>query len=307
MVNGAVRKWSLLLGLCGLLLGVALGLPVQACTLWAAAGDRSADGGTLICKNRDQYPNHGQELRLSAVPGEFRYLELCSVGLRYPGEKAGVNEKGLVVVSAAASCIPMRQRARGAGPLMREILASCDRVEAVLRQDYLFTTPAYYMIADHAKIAVIEVGLAGKRSVKVMDNGVLGHTNHFLDEALREDNLRVKLTSRLRLIRINYLLKTHRQPLTLEDFIRFSQDRHDGPDNSLWRTGGSPREERTLSSWIVSVPPQGSPTLYVRLADPEAPPRTYRLHLDGAFWAKASRAALDPECFRGSGVPLAAR
>jgi hypothetical protein len=74
--------------------------------------------------------------------------------------------------------------------------------------------------------------------------------------------------------------------LTLEDFIAFSQDRNAGPDDSIWRTGGTPERERTLASWIVSLPKDVPPEIFIRLADPGKAIKTDRVKLDAAFWKR---------------------
>jgi len=55
-----------------------------------------------VVKNRDWWPDHRHEIkRVTPKPG-FRYYGLFATGNDEPGLKAGVNEKGLVVVSATA-------------------------------------------------------------------------------------------------------------------------------------------------------------------------------------------------------------
>lgn len=261
---------------------------VRACTLWAAAGSRVQGGGVLIAKNRDMAPDHRQELRLVKPPGGFRYFGLCAVDSDEPGVKAGVNEKGLVIVDAAASCLPMceRQRRPEVEHLNEKILSACADVDAVLRRQLMFLAPAYYLVADRAKAVLLEVALDGTRSVSKIAQGTITHTNHYLSVALLDDNQKVNPGSRLRLQRIRELLSGRRQALTLADFIVFSGDRHDGPDRSIWRSGCTPKKIRTLASWIVRLPPDGAPSLYVKLANPGEPPRTYQFQLNDSFWGK---------------------
>ena len=92
----------------------------HACTLWAAAGSRVKGGGVIIAKNRDMPPDHRQELRLVKPPGGFRYLGLVAVDRDDASVKAGVNEKGLVIVDAAASWI-VRLPPHGAPALYVEL------------------------------------------------------------------------------------------------------------------------------------------------------------------------------------------
>ncbi|HPZ09218.1 MAG TPA: carcinine hydrolase/isopenicillin-N N-acyltransferase family protein, partial [Candidatus Eremiobacteraeota bacterium] len=91
-------------------------------------------------------------------------------------------------------------------------------------------------------------------------------------------------SSKIRYNRIKYLLENHANPLKIEDFIDMSQDTHDGPDNSIWRTGSTPKKTRTLGTWIVAIPKNDFPELYIKFANPEEDERIYRFTLDEAFW-----------------------
>ena len=84
--------------------------PAAACTLWGAVGSAVDGGGTLVAKNRDWVPDHRQELSLLKPAQGYQALVLRAVGGAEPGIKAGVNEKGLVIVSATASQIDASQR-----------------------------------------------------------------------------------------------------------------------------------------------------------------------------------------------------
>jgi hypothetical protein len=232
-------------------------------------------------------PNHRQELQLVTTPGGFRAFGIFAVDGRQPGMKAGINEKGLVIVSGAASCIPMAERARAGGikQLLIKILASCENVDAVLKKLEMFVGPGFFMVADPTQVALIEVGLNNQRTVQTIRQGVLFHTNHFLDGTLSANNKLQHPSSYFRLARIRYLLKSHPQPFKLTDFIAHSEDQNDGPDNSIWRTGGGRGKIRTLAAWVVALPPNEAPILYVKLADNPNSPQTRQLRLDAAFWA----------------------
>jgi len=284
---GVINRVILTLFSCLVVLLLS-GWPGEACTLWAATGARSAGRATLIAKNRDWAPAQYQELRFRAPAEGYRFLVLHPRGRKRPVDIAGVNEKGLVMVTAAASCIPKKARPKSyyLEGFLNSILASCATVDEVLIKQELLTSPAFYLVADRAKIAMIELGLNDERSIKVTDNGVLSHTNHYLDKDLWENNKKFNLSSHIRLIQIQYLLKAQRRPFTLGDFITISQDRQDGPDFSIWREGSSPGEVHTLATWIVSLPENEAPRLYVKMANPHEPEETLLLKLDAAFWAK---------------------
>jgi hypothetical protein len=274
------------------------GLPPEAlgCTLWAAAGSRVEGGGVLAAKNRDVDPDHRQELRLVRPPGGFRYLGLVALNRKEPGVKVGINEKGLVIADAAASCLPAsRHGLRPEVPhLNEELLAACADVNAVLRRKLMFLAPAFYLVADPSRAALLEVSPEGEVAVRCLTQGSLAHTNQYLEGEFQAGNEKVSRSSRVRLARIWTLLAQRPQGLTLQDFIDFSNDRHDGPDRSIWRSGASPRKIRTLASWIVHLPPGEAPRLYLKLANPGEPPVIYRLQLNDSFWARALTPDLKP-------------
>jgi len=262
---------------------------LQACTLWAAAGERVAHGGSLIAKNRDWKPE-SSHVRLVDPGSGHRHLGLYPTdeeGRR--GPFAGINEKGLVVVTATAGSIPSGERIKGGSGLARKLLTGFSSVEEILVDGTPFSRsrPSIYLAADHRRAAWIEVAPEGKFAVRVTGGGWLAHTNHYLDETLAGANRKIGRSSRIRLERIGELLKGKAAPLTLEDFMAFSRDRSHGPDDSLWRTGGKPGIQITLASWIVSLPPAAPPEIFVRLANPGEPEREMRIALDGPFWKRA--------------------
>ena len=268
---------------------IAKGLTVQACTLWAAAGEYIQDGGVLIAKNHDKESNQPDEMRLIIPKNGFSYLGLFPVKeKKLHNIVAGINERGLVVINATASTVPHKERNTGTEDTHEKILTSFESVDTVLENQSIFAKshPTFYMIADKLKIAVIEIGPRGEIAVRVAGKGILFHTNHYIDEKLLNAYKKVDESSEIRLNRIQYLFTTHPSPLTMEDFIVFSEDRNDAPDNSIWRTDSTSKKERTMASWIVYIPKDGSPELYVKLTHPKKPEKTYSLKLDTSFWTE---------------------
>ncbi|MCU0591434.1 MAG: C45 family peptidase [Desulfobacterales bacterium] len=259
--------------------------PASACTLWGASGTAVAGGGTLVAKNRDWSPDHRQELSVLRPAQGYRSLLLTAVGGAEPGVKAGVNEKGLVIVSATASQVPGTQRkaARQKKELMRFFLTTCASVDELLNQVELLRRPVFYLAGDRKEIALIEVAPEGRRSVRRQDSGTLHHTNHYciLDPA--DQKRKPGASSTQRYARMSELLKGPPAPFAAEDFIRFSADAVAGPDNSIWRTGSSPTRKRTLATWLVSVPTAGSPQLYLKTADPGEPEQVCRISVEAAL------------------------
>ena len=260
-------------------------LTAPACTLWGVAGERAEGQGTLIVKNRDWKPDHVQETKTVSPRSGLRYFGLYAVGGEEPGIKAGVNSKGLTVVTASASCLPLATRKNQPGKkgVTTEILAGYDSVDALLEHRDLFThaRASFFLIADSRKIALVEVALDGRFAVRTETNGVVSHTNSYLDESLRSTNVSNGPSSAKRLERIKALLAEARLPLNVAQFKQFSSDQHDGPDNSLWRTG---EKTKTLATWIMALPKQGPPSLYLKLANPGQPVVETNCVFDTKFW-----------------------
>lgn len=268
---------------------------VSACTLWAAAGPAAQGGGTLVAKNRDERPDHRQELAVLRPADGYAALVLLAVGGASPGIKAGMNERGLVIVSATAGQVPadLRRRPAHEPGLMGRLLTRCAGIDEVLYEMDRFQRPIFYLLGDRAGIAAIEVAPDGRRAVERVSSGTLHHTNHYRLLAPEGGFLRPAAAgSRAREARIAAFLAAGSPPWSLEDFQRLSEDRGAGPDHSLWRTGRNPTAVRTLATWIARVPAQGDPELIVRLADPGRPERFCRLVLGDA---------LNPGTFAGRG------
>ena len=263
-----------------------------ACTLWGAAGDGAlvAGGGTLLAKNRDWKPDHRQVLKVVRPPGAHAYFGLYAEGNDHPGLKAGINDAGLSIVVASASSLPkaLRDTQRGTQGVMTRVLANYANVDAVLADaDALFSVSRanFFVIADRSRLLTVEVGLQGKYALKLVDEGVAAHTNHYLDAALAgRFGDTPGPSSRARLARITALLDDAPRPLSSAAFAAMSSDRNDGPDDSLWRSG----REHTLAAWIVRTPPGGAPILDVRIANPGEEERRETQVLDEAFWRQPS-------------------
>lgn len=272
---------------CYLLIALMVLLPnmTEACTLWAANGEAVQGGGSMIVKVRDWAPDHRQELKLFTPTTGYRYYGLVAVDGKYPGLKAGINEKGLVVVTATAGSIPNSERrampsTRG---IMSTMLKQCASVDEALTLGDLFWGPQYIMLADKDKIAVIEIGPEGKSAVDVRQNDKLYHTNHYVLGDMLEHNRKIGDSSLTRYQRIRELLKDERTPYSLNNFLLMSNDCNDGPDNSIFRTGSTPDKTRTLAIWAVIIPPQSTPELQVRILNPGEEEQIVKLTLKEIF------------------------
>jgi hypothetical protein len=146
----------------------------------------------------------------------------------------------------------------------------------------------FLMASDRHKILVAEIGLDGRYAYKVLDRGATAHTNHYLDKALADLDIKVGRSSATRYARVTDLLARSAGPFDMARFAAISRDRHDGPDDSLWRDG----REATLSSWIISSPVDGPQVLRVVLDNPGVAETTQTFTLDRAFWSRAGHQGL---------------
>jgi len=256
----------------------------SACTLFAAAGEQVKGGGVLIAKNRDWRPDHLQSLRLVSPGAGHRYYGLFATGNNEPGLKAGINDQGLVAVSATFS-IPkaLRTAMPRTTHLLSKLLSCCATVDEALQHAAWFQGPRFMFLADREKVASIEIGPDGRYQVVITDRAVLYHTNPYVTPPLQAYNpARISPSSLERYRRVEELLGQRTQ-FSLEDFVRISEDRAGGPDNSLWRDGSTPTASRTLAAWIVYLSPVGEPQLYVKIANPGQAPTLHRLSFADVF------------------------
>ena len=272
-----------------------------ACTLWGAAG-ADASGGTIVSKNRDWLPDHVQRVKLCRPAEGYAYFGLFAEGNAFPGCKQGINEKGLVVMTATAGSIPEKVRASqpGRGGLVTAILAgyaSCDEVLANREKLFRNRRPAFMLISDRKKILVLEIGLNERYVLKAVQSGPVVHTNHYLDESMQEFNIKVGRSSATRAARIAELLQLKPAPYDTECFVELSRDDKNGPNDSLWRDG---QGNRTLSSWIVETPAVGPPRLRVLIADPGRPESEHRFVLDEEFWRQPAAPAFEAAACEGA-------
>lgn len=272
-------------GICALSIA-ALAPSSAACTLWAVAGS-GANGGTIISKNRDWKPDHTQFLKRVRSGRGFAFFGLYTEGNDVPGIKAGTNEKGLTIVDASTNLRRKTlQRQPGKRGIMTMILEKYASIEDLLTDaDRVFSSAraGFFLIADRQKVLVAEVGLDGKYSLRQVENATTAHTNHYLAPelaAIYNDNIGKSSTTRL--ARINQLLAEASPSLSAAQFVVMSRDQHDGPDDSLWRTGKS----MTLASWIVESTPHKAPRLHVIVANPNEKEVVHDYVLDETFWGR---------------------
>ena len=262
-----------------------------ACSLWAATGDRLIDGGTLVGMTWDVPQETKGELKLVIPKKGFRYLGLFLLEAKISAKiVAGINEHGLVTVTATADTVALKKKLTGHSDLVETILTSFSSVDAVFANKAHFarSSPLFLIVADQSKVALVQIGTGGHFSVETTSNGLFYQTNHYTNQNLLKENERYIENSLLRLNRLQYLLVNYHDRFSIDDFNALAGDKNNGPDNSIWRIGSSPKKERTLASWVVFLPMNSSPELYFKLVNPDSNELNYDIKLDKPFWTEGT-------------------
>lgn len=197
--------------------------------------------------------------------GGWRFYGLFAGNGTRKALKGGVNEQGLAIVSASASSIPREERLGAVHRAsMKTILKRYTTVEEVLQHKELFAGAKFLMLADRSRIAYVEITPDNRIRVRETARGTLAHTNHYLEPSFQSYNKRHGTSSMVRLVRIRTLMDQTKRPYQMADFIRFSEDRHAGPDNSIWRSGSTREGTQTLAVLAIRIPPAGLPEVYIK-------------------------------------------
>jgi hypothetical protein len=249
-------------------IGLVLFIPFYqafACTLFGAIGNPVEGGGVLIGKTRDR-PKALEQAFIEVLPKSgYGYRGISLKGVR--NVTSGMNERGLIVVSAAASNLEREDKITTVGRILSKA-ASVDEV-IVLAQKGEIKGPIHYLVGDIHKIALLEVFDGHRYEFLVKENGILYHTNHFILEEMKKFNRKIGVSSQARLNRIEKLLGDG--PFTKDKFISYTQDHFNGPgNNSICRhfEVGVRSGERTVSAAIFFLPKDAAPEIWVSLGQP---------------------------------------
>lgn len=257
-----------------------------ASTIWGVTGDKIKGGGTIVAKNFDYRPSCDVKLIFKKPADGYKYLAavVYEEGAE-PIMLAGINEKGVSVMSASA---PVKKTVdiKSISLLNEMLLSSYYQVNSLLEDRDILSKygPGFYMVSDKSNIIMIEIAPEGRYKIDATMNGFLYHANHYLSDDFSGFNLSVSTGSWTRAERIKALVSGHQGFFTQDDFISFSQDRHDGPNRSIWRTGKPASAERTIATWVLNMPGGGWPELYMRKLNSKGKPVTVKITLNWSFW-----------------------
>lgn len=258
---------------------------IFACTTWSSVGESSYQNATLVAKNRDAPFGGKERLEVIHPKNGISYLGLMynsnANSNVYPDIAAGINKDGLVIVNNSAVTLPIHRRDAEESKLMTLILTKYSSVKDVLNdQKKLFLNSQIndLLIADKHQTALIEVGNK-HYGVKTVKNGTQAHANSYVFNNMKSEN-KIKIPdSQARYNEIQSLLKNHKKPLNMEDFINMSYSHKSGPLKSIFRLF-------TVATWISKLPQQGDPNIYVRFTNPTQKYNVFHITLDEALWNK---------------------
>ena len=280
-----------------------------ACTSWATLSNTGQS--IFMAKNRDRTFKYPQSLRM--FRGEKHdFFALTEDRPTANGEqqhlvKAGINDRGLAVVSLGAATLPESERRGSVRSVMAEILFSYETVAEVLQHaNEIFpkSKPKFYGLVDRARFVYVEVGKDGEFKVLESPNSPLFHTNHFLSPELAKFNVRPYPSSTIRLQTVKELMERAAGGFDFEKFISIRLNRDhcsDNSDNCIFRIKSASSESiQTIASWIIEIPKSGPPHLVVYLLkDPLDDKWTsHSFDLTHEFWKSAYQNQRDAPCYR---------
>jgi hypothetical protein len=244
---------------------VSSSMDVGASTLFGAIGSNVEGGGVLIGKTRDRVENLEQAFIEVSPKVGYRYRGISTQGKSVV--TSGINEKGLVVVSAAASNFKKEGPMTTVGKILSKVSSVDGVIEMVKRGE--IQGPISYLVGDRSMIAIVEVIDGRQNAFLARQDGLLSHTNHFILKETKLLNPKMGVSSQTRLNRIEKVLSD--KPFTKEKFVAFTKDHTNGPgNNSICRhdSGGTRSSERTLSAAVFYLPKEGAPEIWVALGQP---------------------------------------
>jgi hypothetical protein len=264
------------------MVALIISLPVQACTAWEVAGSSVKDGGTIIAKNRDYSYGERNELKIVDGRGGYKYLAIYA----NTGNKGGVNEKGLVVLSLSAPSHLENHMDSSLNGGSRNykfnnswILThykTVDETINALRQGQWVTHPEFIALADKNKVAYIELGPDGIYAARSVDNGILDHTNHYLETDMVNFNPEKLGYGFKRWKKAEEQLKSQKQ-FTMDDIHSFTQD------PIVWYKHS---KIMTYASMVVNNRPDDETLIWVKIANPGEAPYEMQFTLDEALSGK---------------------
>jgi isopenicillin-N N-acyltransferase-like protein len=207
--------------------------PPTGCTTFAASGDMTSDGSTLIGQNIDWFVGSPIDLCHVTMPDGSRQLRLSLLGNTY----YYLTSHGLANCSNATLCpagqdgpsIPLSlylEQAMSQNTLAAALGSLCQNARGI----------AYFQLADgQCQMAGIESDFS-RFAVRLPEKGLMTHSNHYLTENLQPGDWGYSIfpDSYLRNHRMAELMNKNRGKLTLDKAKEVMRD-HQGRPGSICR------------------------------------------------------------------------
>ena len=234
------------------------GLFREGCTAFAVPGKCSADGTSMLMKNRDLgYRRiHPQVLAYSRLTGYNEFLGVTTAGNAYWYQ--GVNEKGLVAYNTATLC-GKYEEGMPINILVRRLLEECDTVDEALHfiDDNKVSACSNLFLGDHERMVVAELKNGFPVHVDEVEEAD-ARANHYLyhdnPPLVDRDTILHRQYTLTRYERAKEMLKTV-DSVSVDDLVRFGRDHANGPGSySVCRHNAyiGTELEKLLSSSTIS-------------------------------------------------------
>ncbi len=229
------------------------------CTSLAAAGEWTLDGHVLVGHNEDWSPeDEGTVYLVRAKPtGEPAYLALTYGGLI---PNIGFNEAGLA--QCCDSVYPDDSRLGVPRIFVARAVLACRTLSEALSAAVLDKRAAgYNHLIAHESGEIYNLEASAKRfAVQYSEDGLLAHTNHYLDPRLKEVEAAPEslLRSHVRLNRVNRLQRTL-APHSTETFTQILSDHVNRPRSICCHDTENPvaiERSKTIASVMIDLTDQ---------------------------------------------------
>lgn len=246
----------------------------DGCTVLFALGEASASGETIFLKNSDKVggaslagPNFHKNKEINVILAVRANSGNRIIGPSAAGStglKMGLNDKGVINGSNIARTEELAKkkvdlttlRAIDRAQLGRDGLEKNSAMEAaqLIAAEIMknpMSTPGNVEFVD-AKEGIIIEGSYDRMAMEIVRNTIASRANCFI--LMKDLNKWDDVSSQVRYIRTQQLLKNNYGKIDRQKMIEFSRDHENGPGpNSICRHGTASEEETSLSAAVMEI------------------------------------------------------
>jgi len=214
--------------------------PEEGCTVLISVGRASAEGRTIIAKNRDVASVGPAEIMVLQIPHEGnRYLGMSTV--EDPSSVTlGINEKGVICNTAGRYCREANNPGTNAGVIISRGLQSAQtakemvaRVEEIVRTEGKSRNGSAFASGDQTESYVVETYQRVSEVYGPLRDTVLAYGNYALIDKMKEHERKSRGHRRGR--RAQRLMEKHKGKITVPLMIRFCRDHERTPERAyIW-------------------------------------------------------------------------